>query len=768
MTDKKNSILVSQQLPGFIREDYPKFISFLEAYYEFLEQEQFTNGISQKNDLLTKSKDLRYVSDVDYISNDTTTLDKFEEQFFNSFLPFIPRDAAVNKELLIKNIMPVLLAKGSEKSYKLLFRMLFDSSATLTFPKDNILKASDGRWTQEQILRLTTNVYTEYIGDGERVTFYLPDVYDSLDVLVLLDGSLTSQYEFRKETKKIIFTTAPTEGQVIRFYYTGIGASGYNLVANRQFVGKQSGATALIERGGLRTISGTNFYEFFLDTKLLIGNFKNGELVDVIVKTENGDITLTYETYSDLESITIVDGGASYNVGDPVNIQGTAIEDAIAVVDRVASGQIEAIQVVSGGHGFRVNDNVRADGYSTNVFSGRIISVDNSGTKSPNTLQIFTDLISSIDIANVTIDTPNYGLPLNAGNNTVILNGLSNTVISVGPITAVNVGVSLISSAINPIFDAISANVGNTGLNVNDFGIVATIQINNGGTNYQVNDVITFLNNGVYPGYGANGRVTSVDANGTITGVLVTNGGLGYIQNDFPPLAIISANGTSANLQVDSVMGNGENLNGITVSGDVAGKILSIRILDSGVGYANVPGVFLSDRGDGNATAFANIRNTIVEIPGRWSTSDGLLSSKENVLQGRDYFIDFSYVISSKVEFNRYKTLLKNLLHPAGLVNFAVFENTKIIDSNVVISTTDSFVAKQLAGTANVRANSVIVTGTNTFFQTMNTATTLSIGDTIVVNNETRVIVSISGETSLNVNNVFTYSSNNQFIKLVV
>jgi hypothetical protein len=32
MTDKKNSILVAQQLPGFIREDYPKFISFLEAY----------------------------------------------------------------------------------------------------------------------------------------------------------------------------------------------------------------------------------------------------------------------------------------------------------------------------------------------------------------------------------------------------------------------------------------------------------------------------------------------------------------------------------------------------------------------------------------------------------------------------------------------------------------------------------------------------------------------------------------------------------------
>ena len=37
-TDKKTSILVSEQLPDFVLEEGPKLQRFIEAYYEFLEQ----------------------------------------------------------------------------------------------------------------------------------------------------------------------------------------------------------------------------------------------------------------------------------------------------------------------------------------------------------------------------------------------------------------------------------------------------------------------------------------------------------------------------------------------------------------------------------------------------------------------------------------------------------------------------------------------------------------------------------------------------------
>ena len=53
--DKKTSILINGQLPEFVRDEYPLFGTFLEAYYEFLENKQGTN----KNDLTFQAKKLK-------------------------------------------------------------------------------------------------------------------------------------------------------------------------------------------------------------------------------------------------------------------------------------------------------------------------------------------------------------------------------------------------------------------------------------------------------------------------------------------------------------------------------------------------------------------------------------------------------------------------------------------------------------------------------------------------------------------------------------
>ena len=118
MSDYKTSLLVNKQVPEFIRDEYPIFVSFLEAYYQFLETKQG----SEKNDLVSKSKDLRYITDVD------TSINDFEDSFFNTFASLVPHTTEVDKAFLIKNVLPLYLAKGNEKSFKLLFRMLFNES----------------------------------------------------------------------------------------------------------------------------------------------------------------------------------------------------------------------------------------------------------------------------------------------------------------------------------------------------------------------------------------------------------------------------------------------------------------------------------------------------------------------------------------------------------------------------------------------------------------------------------------------------------------
>jgi len=134
MSDLKTSVLINRQIPEYIREEYPTFIAFVEAYYEFLENKQGTNN----NDLTSKAKDLRTNFDVD------ASINQFEDNFFNTYANLLPRDVSVDKATLIKNVLPLYLSKGSEKSFKFLFRMLFDEELDIIYPKNNVLRASAG------------------------------------------------------------------------------------------------------------------------------------------------------------------------------------------------------------------------------------------------------------------------------------------------------------------------------------------------------------------------------------------------------------------------------------------------------------------------------------------------------------------------------------------------------------------------------------------------------------------------------------------------
>ena len=100
-TELKTSLLVNRQVPEFIRDEYPTFITFLEAYYEFLEQKQGTEA----NDLITQAKNLRYISDVDF------SISEFQTNFINTYAPLIPQDAVSDKAFLIKKNITFLFNK---------------------------------------------------------------------------------------------------------------------------------------------------------------------------------------------------------------------------------------------------------------------------------------------------------------------------------------------------------------------------------------------------------------------------------------------------------------------------------------------------------------------------------------------------------------------------------------------------------------------------------------------------------------------------------
>ena len=146
----KLSSILPAQVPEFVREDYTTFIEFLKAYYEFIDQNY--------DPQFAKLRDL------------DTTLDSFVEYFKNELAHNIPY-TVVNERFLLERMKDQYLAKGSEASFKLLFKLLFNKDVVVDYPAKQILRASDGKWNQDVSIFAYVNA-----GDPEDIVGRMIDV----------------------------------------------------------------------------------------------------------------------------------------------------------------------------------------------------------------------------------------------------------------------------------------------------------------------------------------------------------------------------------------------------------------------------------------------------------------------------------------------------------------------------------------------------------------------------------------------------------------
>jgi hypothetical protein len=841
MSDYKTSILVNRQVPEFVREEHPIFISFLEAYYEFLEQKQGTKN----NDLLKKSKDLRYLSDVD------DSIDEFEENFFNTYASFVSKDVAVTKESLIKNVLPLYLSKGSENSFKLLFRMLFGQELEIKYPKNDVLRASDGKWQRDKIIKVTKDVSTYYTGDGTKKEFYLLQSANTNEVSVYFNGVLqVSGYVVRSEIKKIVFTTAPANGVNIEVFYTNNIET--ELFNNRKITGQASGATALIENTEIETINNEQVVEYYINPKTVVGNFTIGETLLTDIIAEDGSlIRIRARSFSSILSISIIDGGANYNVGDPVPIVVPSYErEPKAFISRTFSGKINQVQVRDGGAGFQVAANVRAVGIPEEELFFAVGSINSTGANSSNSFIIYSNIISDVDPANTLISASAYNLVGNSIPNvnvtTVLSQAFGNVAYStIGEISNVQVLLSELAVVTTPTLNAepayvVISNAGytttNTTVTIDTFGSLGKMRIIDGGLNYEVGDEIQFNNRPMSFGLGAEAEVMNVSSFGKITevkflppkitgtanvtsasnvmvqgnGTAFTSelkigdkiyingntktvvviasdtslnvntafgqsftekkirnwnknllGGYGYKQDKLPTTTVITANGSGANIAVTAIMGDGEDL--FARGFGRAGEIEEITIIDPGKGIRTAPQIVLTAFGDGTAEANATINPTLQELPGRWTSSDSILSASERRLQGRDFYINYSYLLSSEVEFAKYKKIFKELLHPAGFKSYAELNKLNELGANNVVMNTLTAPKniRTISGTVNVNST-IFVVGTGTKFATAANLGLITANSYIAVNSEIRMVNSIISETLLTVSSAFTITANNE------
>lgn len=128
---------ILQQVPSHVAANYPAFTEFVQAYYDWLTSEYFTNN-------------LETIVDIEQ------TPQEFIKYFKQQLARDIPEDIHCCPRLFYQRIKDLYTAKGTESAYKLLFRLVYGQETDIVYPSEQILRASDGRWKQEQFITVET------------------------------------------------------------------------------------------------------------------------------------------------------------------------------------------------------------------------------------------------------------------------------------------------------------------------------------------------------------------------------------------------------------------------------------------------------------------------------------------------------------------------------------------------------------------------------------------------------------------------------------
>ncbi|MDA8940834.1 hypothetical protein N9H34_01725 [bacterium] len=137
--EEQSSTGIKYTVPEFIRDDYTQFITFIEKYYEYMDSDG-----NPANLLLNKN-----YSDIDDINDEE--LNKRALELAKEF----PQLLQADRKTLLKKIKNIYESKGSVRSIKAYFKLIYDEEVDVYFPSKNILRASDGIWIQDNFVFAT-------------------------------------------------------------------------------------------------------------------------------------------------------------------------------------------------------------------------------------------------------------------------------------------------------------------------------------------------------------------------------------------------------------------------------------------------------------------------------------------------------------------------------------------------------------------------------------------------------------------------------------
>jgi hypothetical protein len=245
------------QLPEFVQQDHREFIEFVKAYYRFTEKADGPLHFLRR---------LLIVQDIDQTTNELI------EYFYREYAPNFPRDTSLSPASIIKHIKEFYRAKGTEKSFKFLFKVLFAVDIEFYYPRLDILRFSDGKWMQDRTIRTVllqgdpsdlegnriigskskASAFVERVGIAQEGIITVHELYLNVSSIV---GKFDVNEVVRNESGSTVFRIIPSVSQIEvtspgRGYEVGqeviVNGTGFNCKCRISAVG-QAGEVQSVE-----------------------------------------------------------------------------------------------------------------------------------------------------------------------------------------------------------------------------------------------------------------------------------------------------------------------------------------------------------------------------------------------------------------------------------------------------------------------------------------------------------------------------------------
>ena len=279
---------------------------FISANNGFITGETVTGSVSGATALVKKyrANPIENIQQLLNYSDPDHTISDFLSQMKETFLDSIPtdKDDSVSTRKLIKNIKSLYRAKGTAKAHEAFFRILFNETAEVYTPTEDVLRVSDGKFNKQTFIRCTQTA--------------LQSVNDP----IFLTGQTITQANDPSSTT-INEATAIVEN-ILKF---------------------QEGSTTVIE--------------IILNEDSIDGTFVNGATVTGI-SSADPDTTIGVIVSQALATAVITNDGHTLTVGDEATISGGEGSGARVQVQDISGAGVDEVIVNAAGQNFQEGDSL--------------------------------------------------------------------------------------------------------------------------------------------------------------------------------------------------------------------------------------------------------------------------------------------------------------------------------------------------------------------------------------------------------------------------